>query len=455
MARTSVPCPNCKTPITVDLIRLFDTNTDPDAKQILLSGQANYYQCPSCRSQGIYPTPIVYHDPEKELLLSYFPPELGAPVHEQERVIGPLIKKAVDDLPPEKRKAYIFNPRTMLTKELLYETILEADGITPEMLKAQQEQLAFIQRLMMASPDALPEMLAQDDERVTEDFFVLLSRLVQATLAAGDQQGAQALAGLQSVALEHTTVGKKIAKDSAEAQEVMNKLQTISQEGLTREKLLDLAIESAESKVKLTMMVSAARGGMDYQFFQILSDKIEAAEAEEKSKLETLRDELLNLSEEIDKAQKILHAEAKEMIDALLEEDNLVEASQAALPRFTQATVEVLNDEFMKAKEAGDDERVKKIVTVLTVFRSANESSVYLELIDILLQAPDEDALNQVLEEAHEGINDDFFQVLGGLINQVEQGGAQPELLEKLLEVNNASQKFMMRKNFEAASAED
>jgi hypothetical protein len=80
---------------------------------------------------------------------------------------------------------------------------------------------------------------------------------------------------------------------------------------------------------------------------------------------------------------------------------------------------------------------------------------VYLELIDILLQAPDEDALNQVLEEAHEGINDDFFQVLGGLINQVEQGGAQPELLEKLLEVNNASQKFMMRKNFEAASAED
>ena len=78
MARTSVPCPNCKTPITVDLIRLFDTNTDPDAKQILLSGQANYYQCPSCRSHGIYPTPIVYHDPEKELLLSYFPPELGA-----------------------------------------------------------------------------------------------------------------------------------------------------------------------------------------------------------------------------------------------------------------------------------------------------------------------------------------------------------------------------------------
>ncbi|HQL92640.1 MAG TPA: CpXC domain-containing protein [Anaerolineaceae bacterium] len=454
MARTSVPCPNCKTPITVDLIRLFDTNTNPNAKQILLSGQANYYQCPSCRSQGIYPTPIVYHDPEKELLLSYFPPELGAPVNEQERVIGPLIKKAVDDLPPEKRKAYIFSPRTMLTKELLFETILESDGITPEMLKAQQEQLAFIQRLLMSSPDALPEILAKDDERVTEAFFILLSRLVQTSLAAGDQQGAQALAMVQSVALEHTTVGKKIAQDSAEAQEVMNKLQELSKEGITREKLLDLAIESAESKVKLTMLVSATRGGMDYQFFQLLTEKAEQAQGDEKARLEGLRDSILELTEEIDKAQKVLYAEAKEMVDSLLEAENLAEVTQQALPSFTQATLEVLNDEFVKAQEAGDEERVKKIVTVLTVFRSANESSVYLELIDILMQAPDDATRDQVLEEAHEGLNDDFFQVLGSLINQVEQSGEQPELLAKLREVNSAAQKFIMRKNFEAASNE-
>lgn len=454
MARTSVPCPNCKTPITVDLIRLFDTNTNPDAKQILLSGQANYYQCPSCRSQGIYPTPIVYHDPEKELLLSYFPPELGAPVNEQERVIGPLIKKAVDDLPAEKRKAYIFSPRTMLTKELLFETILGADGITPEMLKAQQEQLAFIQRLLMSSPDALPELLKQDDARVTEEFFILLSRLVQSSLAAGDQQGAQALAAIQSAALEHSTVGKKIAKDSAEAQEVMNKLQALGKEGITREKLLDLAIESAESKVKLTMLVSAVRGGMDYQFFQSLTEKIDQAQGDEKAKLEALRDTILELTEEIDKAQKILYAEAKEMVDSLLEAKNLPEATQQALPSFTQATLEVLNDEFVKAKEAGDEERVKKIVTVLTVFRSANESSVYLELIDILLQAPDETTREQILQEAHEGLDEGFFQVLGSLINQVEQSGDQADLLAKLREVNSAAQKFVMRKNFEATKDE-
>ncbi len=455
MALTSVLCPNCKTPITVDLIRLFDMNTNPDAKQLLLSGQTNYYQCPSCRSQGIYPTPIVYHDPEKELLLSYFPPELGAPITEQERVIGPLIKKAVDDLPPEKRKAYIFKPRTMLTQQLLFETILEADGITPEMLKAQQELLALIQRLMLTSPNALPEVIAQEDARVTEEFFLLLSRLIQSSMAAGDQESAQALANLQSQALEHTTVGKKIAKDSAEAQEAMNKLQALSRDGLTREKLLDLVIESAKSQAALTVLVSAARGGLDYQFFQTLTEKIDTAKAEEKAKLEALRDQLLALTDEIDKTRKALYAHEIETVEALLKAENLTEATQEALPGFTQVTLEVLNDEFAKAKEAGDDERMKKIVTVLTIFRSATESSAYLELIDILLQAPDETTLNQVLDEAGDGINEDFFRVLYGLMSQLEQNGQQADLLERLREVNNYAQKFMMRKNLEDAKNEE
>jgi len=93
MAKTTVPCPRCRTPIVVEITRLFDMNTDPQAKDKLLSGAANFISCPVCHYEGIYPTPIVYHDPEKELLLTYYPPELNVPVPEQEKVIGPLIKK--------------------------------------------------------------------------------------------------------------------------------------------------------------------------------------------------------------------------------------------------------------------------------------------------------------------------------------------------------------------------
>ena len=103
MVKTSAACPKCRKPITVEVQRLFDLNTDPEAKQKLLSGMANMVNCPHCGYQGPLPTPIVYHDPDNELLLTFFPPEAGIPVNQQEMTIGPLIKKIVDDLAPEKR----------------------------------------------------------------------------------------------------------------------------------------------------------------------------------------------------------------------------------------------------------------------------------------------------------------------------------------------------------------
>ena len=47
MAKTTVPCPRCRTPIVVEITRLFDMNTDPQAKDKLLSGAANFISCQS------------------------------------------------------------------------------------------------------------------------------------------------------------------------------------------------------------------------------------------------------------------------------------------------------------------------------------------------------------------------------------------------------------------------
>ena len=107
-----------------------------------------------------------------------------------------LIKKAMDDLPPEKRKSYLFRPQTMLTQQRLFETILGADGITPEMIKSQQEKLHLLQQLLGASAEGLPEMIRQNDEKIDEEVFMLLSRLAQASAAAGDRQSRTADPGL-------------------------------------------------------------------------------------------------------------------------------------------------------------------------------------------------------------------------------------------------------------------
>src|SRR4030066_544058 len=106
MPKTRINCPNCRQPIIADIDQLFDIGQDPTAKQKFLSGMFNVAQCQSCGYQGMLATPIVYHDPEKELLLTYFPPEVGLACPEQERLIGSLINQVVSNLPQEKPNGY-------------------------------------------------------------------------------------------------------------------------------------------------------------------------------------------------------------------------------------------------------------------------------------------------------------------------------------------------------------
>ncbi|MFZ3150065.1 MAG: CpXC domain-containing protein [Anaerolineaceae bacterium] len=447
MAKTTIPCPNCRTPIVAEITRLFDLNTDPEAKEKLLSGSANYITCPVCHYQGVYPTPIVYHDPDKELLLTFFPSEAHTPVPEQERILGPLIKKAVDDLPMEKRKAYLFQPQTMLTQQRLFETILQADGITPEMMKAQQEKLSLIQQLAIATPDALPTLIAQQDEKIDEQVFVLLSKLAQASSAGGDQQGAQILVNLQKALLQYSTFGKAMSEQAAETQAAVQSLQELSKTGLTRESLLDLIIQSSESDIRLTAIVTMARSGLDYQFFQLLSEKIEAAGSEDTQNLIDLREKLLKLTQEVDNALKEQTAQAQILLDELLKSDNLEEAIQEALPRVNQAFADLVNHEAYAAQAANDQEKLKKLSTIIAVIQSASASSMYIEVIEMLLQAQDEKARQEIMESADEVIDEDFMQMLSGLISQMEGNGNQPKMVAKLKDINREVLRFSMKKN--------
>lgn len=447
MAKTSVPCPNCRQSVLIDLTRLFDLNSDPQAKDALLSGSANTFQCPNCHYQGVYPTPLVYHDPDKQLLLTYFPPELNTPITEQEKTIGPLIKKVMDDLPPEKRKAYLFKPQTMLTRQRLLETILEADGITPEMMKAQQEKLLLLQQLVNISPESLPVQISQNDEKIDEELFVLLSRLAQASAAAGDQQSVQALSNLQQALLQHSTVGKAAALQASETRAAINELQELSKAGITRENLLDLLVKNTESEIRLTTIASMARGGLDYTFFQTLTDKIDQTTGKEQTRLVTLREKLLTIVEAVDEAMKAQVEESQKLLQDILAAEDIAAATEEALPKINQAFTDVLNSELTTAQKTDDTAKLTKLVVIVSVLRAASTSGAVLQVIEEMLQLETAEERQNVLEAAGEAINDEFSQTLSSLISQVESQGDQPELIDKLKEINREVLRFTMRRN--------
>ncbi|MFP3855195.1 MAG: CpXC domain-containing protein, partial [Anaerolineales bacterium] len=204
---TQIRCPNCQTPIQASIEQIIDVGQDPSAKARLLSGSLNQVACPQCGYQGQLATPLVYHDPEKELLLTYMPAEVGMNKDEQEKLIGRLINQIVDRLPQEERKAYLLQPKSVLTLQGMVEQILEADGITKEDIEAQQEKLRLFEQLMRTPEDDLEQFVQEHDDELDQEFFQLASLALQ---SAEDPQSRQAAGQRLEAALRLSGVGQQI-----------------------------------------------------------------------------------------------------------------------------------------------------------------------------------------------------------------------------------------------------
>lgn len=446
MPKVQMSCPRCHQPIVAEVEQLFDIGANPELKQKFLSGNFNQANCPSCGYQGPLSTPIVYHDPEKELLLTYFPPELGRSLNDQERLIGPLIKQAVDHLPAEKRKAYLFRPQTMFTLQLLIEKVLEGEGITREMMDASQARLNLLQRLLSAStPEVRKEIIQQEEKLVDEQFFGMLNRLIEASMAQGDQNSAEALAAIQQEILPLTEVGRKLQAQSEDMRAAVETLQNASKEGLTREKLLDLFI-AAPNETRLATLVSMTRSGLDYEFFNILTGRIDKAPADEKEKLTQLRDRLSQLAQEIDKRLEQQKAKSRAKLNEILNAADVEAAATEALPELDDLFAEVLRDEIQKAQQAGDLEKTAKLQKVVNAIQNASTPPPEFALAEELLGAESDAGRHEILQAHAEEITPEFLQMLSQLVDQLEQQG-QADLSRKLQEAYRSALRFSMEAN--------
>lgn len=449
MPQTRIACPRCRQMIPANVEQLFDATYEPASKQRLLSGQSNYARCQFCGFAGRLATPVVYHDNDKELLLTFFPPELALPLNEQEKMIGPLIKQVMDRLPPEKRKGYLLSPRANLTYESMMETILGKDGITPEMLKGQQERVQFMEKLMqITSKDVRTELIKQNTQIIDEQFFALFSRIAQNAMQSGQEPIARAMIEIQTQLLEETEYGRQLKESVGELEAAQKVLQEAGQ-GLTREKLLDFILE-AKTDARLRAYVSLARAGMDYVFFQNLTEKIEKTSAEEKTRLEGIREKLLFFTNEADKQLEARFRQAQKFVESLLERDDIEKATQENLEGFSQDAVEVVNQLLRQASEKNDYTRMGKLQKMVQVLQAASAPPPEVAFIEQLLQAPDNAGIEKMLADNDAIVNQQFLDALSGLVAQMEAQGDNPEAKEmggKLSGIYKAALKVSMKKN--------
>jgi hypothetical protein len=433
--------------IPANVEQLFDVTHDPASKQRLMSGQSNYVRCQFCGYEGRLATPVVYHDNEKELLLTFFPMELGMPINEQERMIGPLIKQVTERLPPEKRKAYLFKPQANLTYDSMMETILGKDGISSESLKEQQDRVKFIERLLQTTTASVrSEMIKQNEKIIDEQFFGLFSRIAQNAMQSGQEPIARALIELQKQLLDETEFGHKLKETVAEMEAATKALQEAGQ-SLTREKLLDFVLE-APTEARIRAYVSLARNGMDYVFFQNLTEKIEKSSGDEKTRLESIREKLLGFVAEVDKQLEARFKQAQDFVESLLTQDDIEKATRENIENFTQDSVEVVNQFLQQASQKNDYARMGKLQKMAQVLQEASAPPPEIAFIEQLIQAPDEAVMEKMLVENDAMINDQFIEALSGLVAQMDaQDNPEAKALgERLGEVYKIALKYSMKK---------
>ena len=402
---------------------VIDVGQHPDLKSLFLSGQINVAVCPNCGHAGMLNAPVVYHDPSKELLFTFSPAGLGSSDLEQQRVIGDLTNRIMMSLPTEQRKGYLLQPRSFLQLEGMLDAILEADGVTPEMLQAQRAKSELLERLLRTvSPDARQTIAQENNAQIDYEFFQLLSLNIELAQRDGQDAAVQELLGLRKQLLEWSTVGQEIA-DRDEAIRSLG-------ESVTREDLLARIVEAALAgeQAKVETMITVARQGIDYVFYQQLTGMIEAAAAagdgDRVEKLKELRETILNLTAQIDAEFERANQQVEQQIQDLVNSDDPEATLRSNPSQINELFMGVLTEKLQAANQSGQAEQLAKLELIhgLVIEMLQESQPPEFRLISQLLAAEYPEGTRAILEENQELVGPPLLELMELLGTDLAEG---------------------------------
>jgi hypothetical protein len=410
---------------------IIDASKDPAARTKLLQGKINIATCPQCGNAGMLNAPFVYHDPEKELLLCFLPPELNLRGDDQHKLVGDLTNRVISSLPPEKRKGYLLQPKIFLSLQNLMDDIIQAEGISKEVLEARKAKLNLINRFLDATSDEVLRILAREhDDELDYEFFSILTASIEMARAEGEENRAKRLLTLREKLLEFSSLGKasRVEREVAEALE----------EGMTREEFLDKVVE-CESDAELEALIAVGRPMLDYQFFRSLTSKIEAQEgeenAEEAQRLKGLRSRILEIRDRLDTETRAILQERANLLREIFESEDMEEAAREHLEEVDDAFFAILSASIKQAEAKGSKEATRKLKHLEgMVFELLQERAPRpIRIINQLLEAQYPRETKKLLEENVEYVDNGLINAFNLVIenlNRREQKKAAQHLRE-------------------------
>ena len=455
MPKIQTSCPNCNNPIAAEIQQVIDTGKTPQLKDLLLSGGLNLANCQICGFQGQLPIPIVYHDPKKDLLLTYTPSDLGKTMEEREATLAPLLKKVIDNLDPKDRKGYLFQPKSMMSINNLVKNVLLEDGITEEMIQEQQDKMQLLDLLFSQEGESLRTTIKENNQKIDREFFALFAEIAQRIISSQDEKSIKKVQEVQEILLEESDIGKEIYSETKEIQAATKSLEALGK-NLTRDSLLEVFI-NAPSLERIRALTSLIRPAIDYEFFQMFTERIEDSGDNIRKELIEKRNLMLKLTQEIDNQVQERVNSAKLNIEAIIAADSIESELLNNIDNIDQFFVQALSGEIEIAERDKDIGRKGKLEELLNKIQEIS-TPAELRILDQLLTIVDdseelEKSIISMAEESRAKIGDYLVSVISNYEEQINSasGNEDKELtdnLTKLKTIHNIVLKISMKMKF-------
>ena len=439
----TITCPQCGQPFSAILEQILDTCIDPTVKERLLSGRVNVVSCPQCGYQGMINTPLLYHDPSKQIAMVYMPMELNIPHEQREKMIGDMTNAVMRAMPEAAPRGYLLQPGTALTMQGLVDHILEADGITREMIDAERRKVELLDELANASADEMERLIDENSELIDMGFLQLLTAAAQGATQQGDNRTALRLLNLRGKLMETTEAGQQLKAQEEALAEATQELQALGQE-ISREQFVDLLVEAAPNEAKVRALGMLGRMLLDYSTFEVLTQRIEEASGEQREQLTKMREQLLAIAADYEKESQAVVERAVDTLRTLLQAPDLQSALEANLHRIDDTFMMVLQTNLEESRRTGNIEASSRLNQIYEAVMALIQASAppEVQLINDLLSAEDDEAVTSLLEDRSEQLTPELIDVMGELVEQLRDAGNE-EVADRLETLRNEAVRFV------------
>ncbi|MCO5190598.1 MAG: CpXC domain-containing protein [Anaerolineae bacterium] len=434
--QTQLTCPQCSTPITAQIIQVINVDRYPQLKNMLLSGQLNVAQCPTCGWAGQVGTPLVYHESAHELFMAFIPSEMGLSHMDEQQLIGRLTRAIVDETPMEKRRGYMLQPPMRVMRwQTFVEKVLETEGVTAEMLADQQKQVQLLQEMLDADTETLDILIRERGDELGELAFSVLRSSMESASQSGQTEQLVKMTNLQWRLMTETETGRRLERQQLAVHALTRAAK--EDDALTPGLLLEHILRHVDDDDVVDALVMAGGSALNYEFFAELSAEIEnKARAHDKvtvKKLTALRTRLLAVYDEMRSASEEIVRHAADILQEVITAPDIREALLTHLDDLDETFTYVLAANIDQAEATGNEAALARLTEVQETLQELAMESVppEIRMINDMISAESEAEARRILNENSHMVTPELAEALKQLENNPAAQG-NPELLERV-----------------------